>query len=71
MAGTRSELKNCERKVVEKESKIYGCNKIKRAVFAALGEIVEETSDLYQTEGKPLPPPTAGKDYANRMLQLA
>jgi hypothetical protein len=56
---------------MEKESTIYGCNKIKRAVFAALGEIVEGTSDLYQTEGKPLPSPTAGKDYANRMLQLA
>ena len=42
-----------------------------RIVFAELCDIVEETIELYQKEGKPLPPPTAGKDYANRMLAFA
>ncbi len=32
-----------------------------RAVFAELCEIVDETIDLYQAEGKPLPPATAGR----------
>lgn len=41
-----------------------------RAVFAELCELVEETLELYQREGRPLPPSTAGKDYANRMLSL-
>ncbi|MGZ5009922.1 MAG: hypothetical protein ACXV74_03060 [Methylobacter sp.] len=39
-----------------------------KQVFAELYEIVEETVALYQQEGKFLPPPTAGKDYANKML---
>lgn len=37
-------------------------------VFAELCEIVDDTIDLYKQEGRPLPPPTSGKDYANRML---
>ena len=40
-------------------------------VFAELCELVEETIQLLEREGRPLPPPTAGKDYANRMLQVA
>ncbi len=42
-----------------------------KAVFADLCEIVEETIQLYQKDGKPLPPATAGKDYANKMLGVA
>jgi len=42
-----------------------------RAVFAELCEIVDETVALYQKDGKALPPPTSGRDYANRMLTLA
>jgi len=42
-----------------------------QAVFAELCEIVEETIELYQKENKPLPPTTSGKDYANKMLQVA
>ncbi len=42
-----------------------------QAVFAELCTIVEETIELYRTEGKPLPPPTSGKDYANRMLMAS
>ncbi|MCA1853773.1 MAG: type II toxin-antitoxin system HicB family antitoxin [Beggiatoa sp.] len=37
-------------------------------VFAELCEIVDDTIALYKQEGRPLPPPTSGKDYANRML---
>ena len=40
-------------------------------VFANLCQIVEETIELYKKEGKPLPPPTSGKDYANKMLAIA
>ena len=42
-----------------------------KAVFAELCEIVEETVALYQKDGKPLPPSTSGKDYANKMLNVA
>ncbi len=40
-------------------------------VFAELCRIVEETIDLYKKDGKPLPPATSGKDYANKMLAIA
>jgi predicted RNase H-like HicB family nuclease len=40
-------------------------------VFAELCGLVEEMVDLCKKEGKPLPPPTCGKDYANRMLNVA
>jgi predicted RNase H-like HicB family nuclease len=33
-----------------------------QAVFAELCEIVEEAIDIYHQDGRPLPPPTAGKD---------
>jgi predicted RNase H-like HicB family nuclease len=39
-----------------------------QAVFAELCDMVDEAIALYKKEGKPLPPPTAGKDYANKML---
>ena len=42
-----------------------------RQVFAELCELVEETIDIYKQDGKPLPPPTSGKDYANKMLTVA
>ena len=42
-----------------------------RAVFAELCEIVEETIELYRKEGRPLPPPTSGCDFANRMQSVA
>jgi len=41
-----------------------------KVVFARLCEIVEEAIELYKEDGRPLPPSTAGKDYANRMLEL-
>ena len=42
-----------------------------KEVFAELCEIAEATIELYERDGKPLPPPTAGKDYANEMLKIA
>ena len=42
-----------------------------KAVFAELCEIVEEILELYQRDGKTLPPPTSGRDYANKMLNVA
>ena len=49
-----------------------GCHgEDERTVFADLCELVEEAIQVYKREGKPLPPPTAGKDYANKMLTVA
>jgi hypothetical protein len=36
-----------------------------QAVFAELCQIVEEAIALYHADGKPLPPPTSGRDLAN------
>jgi predicted RNase H-like HicB family nuclease len=38
-----------------------------RTVFDELCEIVEEAIALYEQDGKPLPPPTSGRDLANRL----
>jgi len=40
-------------------------------VFAELCRIVEEAIELYHREGKPLPPPTAGRGLANTLQHLA
>lgn len=36
-------------------------------VFRELGELVEEIVELYHREGRPLPPPTAGRDLVNTL----
>ena len=43
---------------------------MKKQVFAELCEIADETVELYIQDGKPLPEPTCGRDYANKMLQI-
>ena len=49
-----------------------GCHgEDEKAVFAHLCAIVQETIELYKKDGKPLPPATSGKDYANKMLSVA
>ena len=49
-----------------------GCHgEDEKRVFAELCDIVEETVQLYKRDGKPLPSPTSGKDYANKMLRIA
>ncbi len=42
-----------------------------RAVFDELCDIVEEAILLYRNDGKPLPPPTAGHEYAIRLSDSA
>lgn len=47
---------------------IGGCHgDDEREVFDELCRIVDEAIDLYQTDGKPLPPATAGRDLANSL----
>jgi predicted RNase H-like HicB family nuclease len=41
-----------------------------KRVFGELCDMVEEVVDLYQRDGKSLPPATAGRDYANKMLDV-
>ena len=49
-----------------------GCHgKNEKAVFDELCQIVEEAIALYQKDGKPLPPPTSGRDYANKLQNVA
>jgi hypothetical protein len=42
-----------------------------KAVFAELCSIVDEVVALYRSEGKPLPPATAGRDLANKLRGVA
>ena len=42
-----------------------------KEVFDQLCQIVDEIIDLYHQEGKPLPPPTAGRDLANSLQRIA
>ena len=52
---------------------IYGgCHgEDEREVFDQLCRIVEEAIELYQVDGKPLPPATSGRDFANKMQNVA
>lgn len=38
------------------------------AVFEQLCVAVQEVIELYRQDGRPLPPPTSGRDYASKML---
>lgn len=49
-----------------------GCHGLnEREVFDELCQIVEEAITLYKSEGKPLPPPTAGRDFVNKLQPVA
>ena len=41
-----------------------------KQVFAELCDIVEDIIESYKQGMQPLPPATAGKDYANKMLSV-
>jgi predicted RNase H-like HicB family nuclease len=41
------------------------------AVFDELCRLVEEAIDLYRKDRKPLPPPTSGQDFVNKMQHIA
>ncbi len=40
-------------------------------VFAQLCDLVDEMIELCANEGRTLPPPTCGKDDANKMVEVA
>jgi predicted RNase H-like HicB family nuclease len=42
-----------------------------QAVFEELCAVVEETIELYRADSKTLPPPTSGRDFANKMQSVA
>lgn len=42
-----------------------------KEVFDELCQIVGEAIDLYHEEGRPLPPPTSGRDFANKLQDVA
>ncbi len=42
-----------------------------KAVFDELCRIVDDAIALYHQEGRRLPPPTSGRDFANKMLKVA
>lgn len=42
-----------------------------RQEFEELCQIVDETIELYHQDGKPLPPATSGRDFANQMQIVA
>jgi len=52
---------------------IYGgCHgENEREVFDELCRVVEEAVALYKADGKALPPPTSGRDFANKMQHVA
>jgi predicted RNase H-like HicB family nuclease len=47
----------------------HGANE--QIVFAEMCQIVEEAIELYRADNKPLPPPTSGRDYANKLQHVA
>jgi predicted RNase H-like HicB family nuclease len=49
-----------------------GCHgQDEREVFDHLCQVVEEMIELYKKDGKPLPPSTTGRDFANKMQNVA
>ena len=42
-----------------------------KEVFAELCRIVDEAIELYQLDGKPLPPSITGRDLANSLQKIA
>ena len=47
----------------------HGANE--REVFDELCTIVEEAIAVYKRDNRPLPPPTSGRDFANKMQDVA
>lgn len=42
-----------------------------KQVFAELCEIVEEMTQLYEQDGRPLPAPMSGRDFVNALQKVA
>ena len=47
----------------------HGDDEVK--VFQELCEIVDEVLAIYRADGRPLPPMTSGRDFANKMQDVA
>jgi len=49
-----------------------GCHgKDEKQVFDELCRIVDEAIELYRRDGRPLPPPTSGRDIVNKLQRIA
>ena len=42
-----------------------------KAVFSELCETVEDSIQLYEHEGKPLPEPMSGREFVNALQRIA
>jgi len=42
-----------------------------KRVFSELCTIVDETIDLYERDGRPLPPPMSGREFVNALQEIA
>lgn len=42
-----------------------------KRVFHELCRIVDEVIDVYREDGRPLPPATSGRDFANKLQDVA
>jgi len=42
-----------------------------KSVFAELCDIIEDTIELYERDGKPLPKPLTGRDFVNALQGTA
>ena len=47
----------------------HGDDEVK--VFGELCQIVEEVLEIYRADGRPLPPVTSSRDFANKMQDVA
>ena len=49
-----------------------GCHRVdEHAVFAELCQLVDETIELYRSDGKELPAPLSGREFVNAMQAVA
>jgi predicted RNase H-like HicB family nuclease len=42
-----------------------------KSVFSELCEIIEDTIELYEREGRPLPEPKSGREFVNVLQSIA
>ena len=76
LSRSRSDERQCairkERRVVRPGLIFGGCHgDDEKLVFDELCRIVEDAIEVYRREGNPLPPPTSGRDFANKMQNVA
>jgi hypothetical protein len=49
-----------------------GCQgRDEKAVFEEVCQVVEEAIEIFHRDGRPLPLPTSGRDYANKKQDVA